>query len=231
MVDRFSKLAGVGIVVSALLAGCTTINPYTRESQTSSAAKGAGIGAAAGAVVGLLTKGDKLQNALIGAGVAVAVTIAFALLQVPALRFLAFLARRMLPRAEVAVDAVVAELTRYYRVRRAILASFFFNLLAWAGSAASAWLTLRLMGEHQTIWHIIALESLIFALRSAAFVVPGAIGIQEAGYILLGPIFGIGPEAAVALSLVKRARDIAIGVPALLIWQMGGVRSGLRKSA
>lgn len=69
MVDRFSKLAGVGIVVAGLLAGCTTVNPYTRESQTSKAAKGAGIGAAAGAVVGLLTKGDKLQNALIGAGV------------------------------------------------------------------------------------------------------------------------------------------------------------------
>lgn len=69
MVDRFSKLAGVGIVVTCLLAGCSTVNPYTGESQTSKAAKGAGIGAAAGAVVGLLTKGDKLQNALIGAGV------------------------------------------------------------------------------------------------------------------------------------------------------------------
>jgi outer membrane protein OmpA-like peptidoglycan-associated protein len=69
MVVRFSKLAGVGIVVSCLLAGCTTVNPYTRETQTSKAAKGAGIGAAAGAVAGLLTKGDKLQNALIGAGV------------------------------------------------------------------------------------------------------------------------------------------------------------------
>lgn len=69
MIDRFSKLAGVGIVVSCLIAGCTTVNPYTRESQTSKAAKGAGIGAAAGAVVGLLTKGDKLENALIGAGV------------------------------------------------------------------------------------------------------------------------------------------------------------------
>ena len=69
MVHRFSKLAGVCIVVAGLLAGCTTVNPYTRESQTSKAAKGAGIGAAAGAVVGLLTKGDKLQNALIGAGV------------------------------------------------------------------------------------------------------------------------------------------------------------------
>ncbi|HWK51787.1 MAG TPA: OmpA family protein [Steroidobacter sp.] len=69
MVDRFSKLAGAGIVVTCLLAGCTTVNPYTRESQTSKATKGAGIGAAAGAVAGLLTKGDKLQNALIGAGV------------------------------------------------------------------------------------------------------------------------------------------------------------------
>jgi outer membrane protein OmpA-like peptidoglycan-associated protein len=69
MVDRFSKLAGVGIVVACLTAGCTTVNPYTRETQTSKAAKGAGIGAAAGAVAGLLTKGDKLQNALIGAGV------------------------------------------------------------------------------------------------------------------------------------------------------------------
>jgi outer membrane protein OmpA-like peptidoglycan-associated protein len=69
MVDRFSKLVGVGIVVACVTAGCTTVNPYTREQQTSSAVKGAGIGAAVGAVAGLLTKGDKLENALIGAGV------------------------------------------------------------------------------------------------------------------------------------------------------------------
>jgi len=70
MVDRFSKLAGVGIVVACLTtAGCTTVNPYTQEKQTSKAVKGAGIGAAVGAVAGLLTKGDKLENALIGAGV------------------------------------------------------------------------------------------------------------------------------------------------------------------
>jgi outer membrane protein OmpA-like peptidoglycan-associated protein len=69
MVDRFSKLVGVGVVVACLTAGCTTVNPYTRETQTSKAAKGAGIGAAVGAVAGLLTKGDKLENALIGAGV------------------------------------------------------------------------------------------------------------------------------------------------------------------
>ena len=68
MVNRFMKVA-VTAAALVCVAACTTVNPYTRESQTSKAAKGAGIGAAAGAVVGLLTKGDKLQNALIGAGV------------------------------------------------------------------------------------------------------------------------------------------------------------------
>jgi outer membrane protein OmpA-like peptidoglycan-associated protein len=63
-----TKVLAVGVIMACFTAGCTTVNPYTRESQTSKAAKGAGIGAAAGAVIGLLTKGDKLQNALIGAG-------------------------------------------------------------------------------------------------------------------------------------------------------------------
>jgi outer membrane protein OmpA-like peptidoglycan-associated protein len=62
------RIAASALIVLAMY-GCSTVNPYTQEKQTSKAAKGAGIGAAAGAVVGLLTKGDKLQNALIGAGV------------------------------------------------------------------------------------------------------------------------------------------------------------------
>lgn len=65
------RLVRSTVVAAVVLAfgACSTVNPYTQETQTSKAAKGAGIGAAAGAVVGLLTKGDKLQNALIGAGV------------------------------------------------------------------------------------------------------------------------------------------------------------------
>ena len=54
------------------LAGCQTVNPYTGEAQTSKAAKGAGIGAATGAVVGLITGDDskeRRERALIGAGV------------------------------------------------------------------------------------------------------------------------------------------------------------------
>lgn len=57
---------------AAGLAGCQTVNPYTGEKQTSKAVKGAGIGAAAGAVAGLLTGDDskeRRERALIGAGI------------------------------------------------------------------------------------------------------------------------------------------------------------------
>src|SRR5688572_33137241 len=69
MHNPFVSLIGIAAVTIFSASACTTVNPYTRETQTSKAVKGAGIGAAAGAVAGLLTKGDKLDNALIGAGV------------------------------------------------------------------------------------------------------------------------------------------------------------------
>ncbi len=67
--NRILRATAYAVIGSVLVSACTTVNPYTREEQTSKAAKGAAIGAAAGAAVGLLTKGDKLENALIGAGV------------------------------------------------------------------------------------------------------------------------------------------------------------------
>ena len=69
MEHRVIKTVVAGMLAIFIATACTTINPYTQEQQTSKVAKGAGIGAAAGAVVGLLTKGDKLQNAMIGAGI------------------------------------------------------------------------------------------------------------------------------------------------------------------
>jgi hypothetical protein len=46
-----------------------------------------------------------------------------------------------------------------------------------------------------------------------------AVGVQEGAYIILGAAFGLTPEMALALSLLKRARDLAIGLPALGVWQ------------
>ena len=65
----------------------------------------------------------------------------------------------------------------------------------------------------------VLIESLMHAVRGAAFAVPGALGAQEGGLIILCAIFGVPPEAALALSLVKRLPDLILGVPGLLAWQ------------
>ncbi len=62
-----SKRPWVALLLGLWLAGCTTLDPYTREEKTSNATKGAAIGAAAGAVVGAIANDGK--GAVIGAAV------------------------------------------------------------------------------------------------------------------------------------------------------------------
>ena len=72
MNSKSSKIVLATAVVTVFASGCTTLDAYTREEKTSTATKGALIGAAAGAVVGLISGDDAVerrQRALIGAGV------------------------------------------------------------------------------------------------------------------------------------------------------------------
>ena len=48
-------------------------------------------------------------------------------------------------------------------------------------------------------------------------IVPNALGVQEATYAALAPLFGVGAPFGLALSLLKRARDLALGVPILVV--------------
>lgn len=71
MNSKFVKIWVLAVSVIFAVTACTTVNPYTEEKQTSKLAIGAGIGAASGAVIGLITADSKnrQRNALIGAGI------------------------------------------------------------------------------------------------------------------------------------------------------------------
>ena len=114
---------------------------------------------------------------------------------------------------------VQQEIEALHRRRGALLLAAGLHLAAWVLSGSETWATLRLMGLDVPILAGIAIDSLLYGVRSVAFMVPNAIGVQEGGLVVLGAVFGVGPDAALALSLIKRGRDLAIGVPALLLWQ------------
>ena len=184
------------------------------------------IGFTALGVVLLVTRLDAgsakdglVAASLAGLGITAAEAAAFVILQKRGIGLVRALARRFLP-AAAAGAAETGEMIAALHARPArISLAVGIHLAAWVASALGPWLALRVAGIEIGPLAVLGLESLVMAVRSAAFAAPMGIGVQEASYALLGPLFGLGPEVALALSLIKRARDIVIGLPILAIWQ------------
>jgi uncharacterized membrane protein YbhN (UPF0104 family) len=81
------------------------------------------------------------------------------------------------------------------------------------------WLILRWVDQPVSIPAALALEATTQAVRHFIFFVPAGLGAQEAALIGVAVLIGIPNEAALALSLAKRMREILFGLPALLGWQ------------
>jgi putative membrane protein len=157
--------------------------------------------------------------AAIGLGLTGLGAVAFIALQRRGGGLVQRLIERFLPSAADRTGRVVEAIEALYRRPVRIVAAVAIHLAAWVASAVGVWLALRLAGVTIPLTSVLAIESLVGAVRSAAFVAPMGIGVQEATYALLGPLFGLGPELSLAVSLLKRARDLALGVPVLLTWQ------------
>ena len=112
-----------------------------------------------------------------------------------------------------------AAIEELYDSRSRLAASSALHLLAWIGGGVGTFISFRLVGGHIALLNAVALEALLCTLRSIAAPVPAAIGVQEWGYAMLAPLFGLPAEMGVAVSLLKRAREIVLGVPALIYWQ------------
>lgn len=116
-----------------------------------------------------------------------------------------------------ALDAGVVGL---YGDRPALLAASAWHLLAWFVGAGEIWLALHFLGHPVPLHTAVLLESLAQAVRTGAFFIPGALGVQEGGFLLLGGALGLAPDTALALSLTRRVRDLVLGLPGLVFWQL-----------
>lgn len=118
------------------------------------------------------------------------------------------------------IDAVYQNLATIYAARSNVIASGVVHLVGWAIGVTEVAIVFAFMGHPVSIGEALVIESLLHAVRGAAFAIPSALGAQEGALVVLCAAFGIPPEQAIALSLVKRAADVVLGVPGLLGWQM-----------
>ena len=126
-------------------------------------------------------------------------------------------------RAQGGIDRLQAALGDLFVPGRVALGAT-LHLAGWFGTGVGTWISLRLLGAPVDLLHVLALEALLDALVAAAFVVPGGAGVQEAGYVALGALFGVPPDLALGVSLLRRAKDLAWGLPILAAWQWREVR-------
>lgn len=106
-----------------------------------------------------------------------------------------------------------------YAVPGAFAGSVLLHFAAWIISGFEAWFGFWFMGHPLRVAEVIALEGLVYGIRSLTFFIPLGAGVQEGGYLLLAGPLGLPPDLALAISLLKRGRDLILGIPALLLWQ------------
>lgn len=109
--------------------------------------------------------------------------------------------------------------TMYKRTDRVLFCGF-WQFVSWVAGTVEIWLALYFMGHTMSLAECFMIESLIQATSTAAFIVPGALGVQEAGFLLFGHMLGLTPEIAAALAIIRRCRDFLLYVPGLVFWQI-----------
>ena len=134
-------------------------------------------------------------------------------------RFVRVLGRSWAERTAAGAAALYAALAGIYKRRAGLVGGFALHLTCWIASAVEVWLALHFARAPLDFATVVVIESMLYAVRTAAFAIPNAVGVQEGAYVLIGASFGLTPEMALAISLLKRARDLVIGLPALGVWQ------------
>jgi len=124
------------------------------------------------------------------------------------------------------VEGLHKALIDCYRVPSRVLGAGFWHLSCWLLGGVEVCVALHFLGHDVGIVPGLIIESLGQALKSVGFAVPGALGVQEGGYIVICQVLGLSPEVAIALSLMKRLREVALGIPGLILWQRTEAKAG-----
>jgi putative membrane protein len=137
--------------------------------------------------------------------------------------------KKWLPGLTDGAPAIDAAVVATYRRGFAFLRANILRLAGWAAGAGEIWLVMHFLRKPLDLTDAFVLESLGSGVRAAAFMVPGALGALEGGFVLLGALFGLSADTALAISLSKRVRELVLGVPGLMVWQWVEGRHLLRQ--
>ena len=214
-------LSRLGIALSE--AGASVIVDVTIEFLTQLAFLAAGLCTLAWLSRGGAGEWLGLTFAGVGLVAALVLTQRFGLLRMLE-RMMRAIAVRWPALAGMSLDGLHASAVAFYRRPLALLRSVGLHLLAWVLGSIETWVVLNLLGVSATPLQAFTVESLGMAARSAGFAIPAALGAQEGGFVLAAVSLGLPVGPALALSLVKRVREVLVGLIGMALWRLAVTR-------
>jgi putative membrane protein len=115
-----------------------------------------------------------------------------------------------------------------YQRPRIVIACALWQAAAWLAGALEIWVALYFLGQASDPLTALSIELAVQAVSSMAFVVPGAIGVQEGAFVIVGRALGLDASTSLALAAARRLRDLVVFFPGLLLLQWHELRSPAR---
>jgi putative membrane protein len=107
---------------------------------------------------------------------------------------------------------------------RGVIASTVYHFCGWLLGAAEALFFFRLMGVAATPVDALILETMVQPLGAAGLIIPGALGVQEAGGVFLCRLIGLDEGAGLTLMALKRVREAIYNLIGLAVLaRIGGM--------
>lgn len=116
------------------------------------------------------------------------------------------------------LDAAMSHFYREYPARAAMAFILFF--LSWILHAIEVYLMFWVLGHPISPGLALCLDALAMLFTALGFFIPGAVGVQEGGNILLALGFNLGFNLGAAFSVLRRLREafwLSLGL--LVVWR------------
>ena len=120
---------------------------------------------------------------------------------------------RALEEREPELRKIDHEIARFYRDEpRRFVAATAFHFGGWILGAAEVYFLAAWIGTPIGVGEAIAIDALTHVVKGLTLFIPGSIGFQEGGIVILFAFFGYPPAAGVGVGLLRRAREIFCSV-------------------
>jgi uncharacterized protein (TIRG00374 family) len=114
------------------------------------------------------------------------------------------------------VDARISQFCTQEPGRNVV--TFVLHFVGWVAGGIETWAMFHICGVPLSVGEGIMIEALFQLLKTASFFIPGNLGAQEAGLAYFGGWFGYAGPVGVAVSLLKRLRQLAWTLAGFAIW-------------